>query len=88
MANKRTLKRNINDVMGDIIEAAYLHQMAHPQEDPAKTEEIVDDAIANFDALISEMNRKDVENKQQHFKSIQKDLETRASALVERVNAL
>lgn len=88
MANKRTLKRNINDVMGDIIEAAYLHQVSHPQEDPSKTEEIVDDAIANFDALIAEMNRKDVENKQQHFKSIQKDLETRASALVERVNAL
>ena len=88
MANKRTLKRDINYVMGDIIEAAYLHQIANPKEDPAKSEAIVDEAIADFDELISKMNRKDVENKQQHFKSIQKELETKATALVEKVNAL
>ncbi len=88
MANKRTLKRDINYVMGDIIEAAYLHQVANPDEDPAKSEAIVDEAIQDFDELINKMNQKDVENKQQHFKSIQKELEAKATALVEKVNAL
>ena len=88
MANRRVLKRDINYVFGDIIEAVYLHQAANPDEDPAKSEEIVDDAIASFDELIEKMNQKDVENKKQHFKSIQKELETKASSLVDRVNAL
>ncbi|MFD2516696.1 hypothetical protein [Salinimicrobium flavum] len=88
MANKRTLKRDINYVMGDIIEAAYLHQIANPKEDPAKSEAVVDQAIADFDELIAKMNRKDVENKKQHFKSIEKELEVKATALVEKINAL
>ena len=88
MGNRRTLKRDINYVMGDIIEAAYLHQIANPKEDPAKSEAIVDEAIAEFDTLINKMNQKDVENKKQHFKGIQKELETKANQLVDKINAL
>ena len=88
MANKRILKRDINNVFGDIIEAAYLHQIAHPDEDPQKSEEIVDEAIADFDELIHKMNHKPAENKKQHFKSVQKELEQKATVLVEKVNSL
>lgn len=88
MANKRILKRNINNVFGDIIEASYLHQMAHPNEDPQKSEEIVDEAIANFDELIHKMNQKPTENKKQHFRTVQKELEQKATVLVEKVNSL
>ena len=86
--NKRTLKRDINYVMGDIIEAAYLHQIANPKADPAKSEAIVDEAIADFDELIKKMNSKDVENKKQHFRNIQQELEAKANKLVDKVNAL
>lgn len=88
MANKRSLKRDINYVMGDIIEAAYLHQIASPNEDPAKSNEIVDEAIAEFDELIGKMNQRDIENKKQHFKGIEKELEVKANNLVEKINAL
>ncbi len=88
MANKRTLKRNINDVFGDIIEAAYLHQIANPDQDTAKSEEIVDEAISEFDELIVKINQKDVENKKQHFRNIEQELEAKANVLVEKVNAL
>ena len=88
MANKRTLKRNINDVFGDIIEAAYLHQIAHPDQDTEKSEEIVDEAISDFDELIAKINQKDVENKKQHFRNIQQEMEAKANALVEKINAL
>lgn len=88
MASKRLLKRDINYVMGDIIEAAYVHQLANPKQDPKKTEEIVDEAIKDFDELISKINEKNVENKKQHFKSIEKELETKAQDLVEKINKL
>ena len=88
MANKRTLKRDINNVFGDIIEAAYLHQVTHPKEDPSKSEKIVDEAISDFDELIGKINQRDVENKKQHFRNIQRDLEAKATDLVNKVNEL
>lgn len=87
MASKRLLKRDVNYVLGDIIDAAYIHQMANP-DDAAKTEAIVDEAIVDFDELITKINQKDVEKKKQHFKSIQKELEAKAEALVAKINAL
>lgn len=88
MASKRLLKRDINYVMGDIIEAAYVHQLANPNQDPQKTEEIVDEAIKDFDELMAKINDKNVENKKQHFKSIEKELETKAQDLVAKINQL
>ncbi len=88
MASKRLLKRDVNYVMGDIIEAAYVHQLANPKQDPKKTEEIVDEAINDFDALMAKINQKNVENKKQHFKGIEKELETKAQDLVAKINEL
>ena len=88
MASKRLLKKDVNYVFGDIIDAAYIHQMANPKEDPAKSEAIVDEAIQNYDELITKINRRDVENKKKHFNEIQSDLETKARTLVEKLNAL
>lgn len=88
MASKRLLKKDVNYVMGDIIDAAYIHQMANPKEDQAKSEAIVDEAIKDYDELITKINRRDVENKKKHFNEIQQELETKAKALVKKVNAL
>ena len=88
MASKRLLKKDVNYVMGDIIDAAYIHQMANPKEDPAKSEAIVDEAIKDYDELITKINRRDVENKKKHFTEIQAELQTKANALVEKINAL
>lgn len=88
MASKRLLKRDVNYVMGDIIEAAYVHQLANPEQDPKKTEEIVDEAIKDFDVLMAKINQKKVENKKEHFKAIEKELETKAQDLVGKINQL
>ena len=88
MANKRDLKKDINYVFGDIIEAAYLHQIANPEQNKTQTEEIVDEAIEGFDQLIEKVNQRSVENPRDHFRFIRKELEERAQNLVEKVNAL
>ncbi len=88
MASKRLLKRDVNYVLGDIIDAAYLHQMANPKESAEKSDAIVDEAILAFDELIVKINRRDIVDKKQHFKGIQKELEEKATVLVNKINDL
>ncbi len=88
MASVRDLKRDINYVLGDIIEAAYIWELTNPDKDTKKSEKIIDDAITTFDELIAKVNAKDVENQKQHFKAINQELEDRGRKLIDRINAL
>lgn len=88
MANIRTLKRDLNYVMGDIIEAVYVYQIANPESDPAKTEAIVDEAISSFDEFVVKINDRKVENRAEHLKSVNQEIEERAKKLVEKLNKL
>ena len=88
MANVRDLKKDINYVLGDIIEAVYIWELTNPEKDNKKAEKIIDGAIEVFDDLIAKVNANDVENKKQHFKGIQADLETRGRKLIDQINAL
>ena len=88
MANKRDLKKDLNYVFGDIIDAALIWQAVNPKEDPAESEAIIDDSIKSFDELIAETNKRGVENPKAHFRGIRQELETRATDLVKRINAL
>ena len=46
MANKRDLKKDINYVLGDIIEAVYVWEIANGKKPTKESESIIDDAIA------------------------------------------
>lgn len=88
MANVRDLKKNINYVLGDIIEAAYVWESANTGKDTKKSEAIVDEAINTFDELIVKVNERKVENKKAHFKAINMELVIKAHALIDKINAL
>jgi len=88
MASVRELKRDINYVLGDIIEAVYIWQLTHPKKDTKESEKIIDEAITVFDALIVKVNQKDVDNKKKHFKGINQELETEGRKLIDKINAL
>lgn len=88
MANVRDLKKDINYVLGDIIEAVYIWEYANPKTDKKKSEAIIDEAIDVFDQLIEKVNAKGVDNKKAHFKSINKELEDRGKALIDKINKL
>ena len=88
MANVKNLKKDLNYVLGDIIEAVYMWEMAtagHPTE---SSNALIDEAIAAFDQLIVKVNAKNVENKKAHFKQINQDLEDVANQLVTKINNL
>ena len=66
MANKRDLKKDINYVLGDIIEAVYIWELTNPGKDSKESQKIIDDSIVTFDELIVKVNARDVENAKQH----------------------
>jgi hypothetical protein len=88
MANIRNLKKDINFVLGDIIEAVYVWEYNNTSIDTKKSEAIIDEAIETFDELIAKVNDKTVENKKAHFKAINNELETKGLALIEKINKL
>jgi hypothetical protein len=88
MANVRDLKKDINYVLGDIIEAVYIWELTNPDKENKKAEAIIDEAITTFDELITKVNQKDVDNKKKHFKSVNTELEERGRKLIDKINAL
>jgi hypothetical protein len=88
MASVKNLKKDINFVLGDIIEAVYLYEMSTTGKPTDSTNAVIDEAIASFDTLIAKVNDKKVENKKAHFKQINIELEQTANQLVDKINAL
>lgn len=88
MANVRDLKKDINYVLGDIIEAVYVWEYSNTDKDSKKSEAIIDEAIETFDELIAKVNAKNVENPKAHFNDIKNELEAKGKALIEKINKL
>jgi len=88
MANVRDLKKDINYVLGDIIEAVYVWENSNKDKDTKKSEAIIDEAIDTFDDLITKVNAKDIKNKRTHFKAINQELEDKGRVLIEKINKL
>ncbi|WP_456439122.1 hypothetical protein [Psychroserpens sp.] len=88
MANVRDLKKDINFVLGDIIEAVDVWELSNTDKDTKKSEAIIDEAIDTFDELIAKVNDRSVENKKAHFKMINTELEEKGLALIEKLNKL
>jgi hypothetical protein len=88
MANVKNLKKDINFVLGDIIEAVYLFEMSTSGKATTATDAIIEEAIKSFDVLIAKVNAKNVENKKAHFKQINIELEQTANQLIAKINEL
>lgn len=88
MANIRDLKKDINYVLGDLIEAVYIVEASGGDSASKEGSEIIEDAIATFDDLIAKVNKKDVEDRKKHLNKVRRELEEKAQALSEKINAL
>ena len=86
MSSIKNLKKDINYVLGDVIE--YAIDVTALKNEPNKGEEIIDEAINTFDSLIASINAKNVENKKAHFRAINENLETKARELVNKINSI
>ena len=84
MASIRNLKKDINYVLGDIIDAVYFTGKMQTEGGKALVTEILKD----FDTLIDKVADKTVENRGAHIKQVRRDFEQKAGALIEKLNAL
>jgi hypothetical protein len=84
MASIRNLKKDINYVLGDIIDAVYFTGKMQTEEGKDLVTEILND----FDTLIDKVADKTVENRGAHLKQVRRDFEQKAGALIEKLNAL
>jgi len=88
MASVKNFKKEINNVLSDIIEECYICQLTSDDKISAKVDKIIDEAIATFDDLIVKLNLKDVENKKKHFQKMQSDLNAKAVNLLGKIEKL
>lgn len=88
MASIRNLKKDINNVLGDLIDAIYFVEQSLGREFSKEGDAIIDEAIAVFDRLIAQVNQRGIENPGAHFKKIRRTLMEEATSLVDRINAL
>ena len=84
MASIRNLKKDINYLLGDIIDAVYFTGKMQTEGGKALVTEILND----FDTLIDKVADKTVENRGAHLKQVRRDFEQKAGALIEKLNAL
>ena len=88
MANIRDLKKDINFVLGDIIDAVNVWQGLNADTDGKAADAIIDEAITIFDALIAKVNDKKVENRSAHLAGVRAELEEKARGLADKINSL
>lgn len=88
MASIKNLKKDINNVLGDIIDAVYLWEMVNGKNDTKEGSAIIDEAIVVFDELIVKVNDRKAENRKALLKQVNKELEEKSEALIAKVNKL
>ena len=88
MVSIKDLKKDINNVLGDIIEGVYVVEAANGKNNSKEGAAIIDEAIETFDELIEKVNKNKVENKKAHFNEVRNELETKATKLVDKLNKM
>ena len=88
MASVKNLKKDLNNVIGEIIQNINVWELENSDKDLKKSEKLIDNCFKVFDELIKKIHQKDVKNKKDHYKKISLELTKKANILVESFNKL
>lgn len=92
MASIRDLKKEINNLVVQIIEQAFQYQVSHPNSDAYKeADRIIDDAVALRDDTIDRIyaaDELDKEKVRSHFAELKESFQKKSLDLVERLDKL
>ncbi len=86
MASIKHLKRDVNHVFGDIIDAVLYWE--YSSNNVGKGSELIQEILEAYDASIEKISDKQVENRGTHLKQVRKDFEQKAGQFVEKLNQL
>ncbi|MEN9968875.1 MAG: hypothetical protein RIR94_1059 [Bacteroidota bacterium] len=84
MANKRILKRNINEMVFDVVEECFFFEMTAPDK-ADRSANLIDEAAAFQDQMLVKMNQA---KGKAAFRAIVIEVEAKANYFVEALNAL
>ena len=74
MSSIRSLKKEINNSIGEIIEDVYAWELSNPSADLKKSDLILDKAISLFDDLILKIHKNRKMGNKDGFKIIKEEL--------------
>ena len=84
MANKRILKRNINEMVFDVVEDCFFFEMTAPDK-AGRSAKLIDEAADFQDQMLSKMNQA---KGKAAFRAIAQEVEAKAIYFVDSLNAL
>tara|TARA_B100001094_G_scaffold137390_1_gene133077 strand:- start:3495 stop:3761 length:267 start_codon:yes stop_codon:yes gene_type:complete len=88
MASVKNLKKDLNNIIGEIIQNINLWELENSDKDLKKSQKLVDKCFDVFDDLIKKIHQKDIKDKKSHFKTISFELTKKANDLVKSFNEL
>ena len=88
MASIKNLKKDLNNIIGEIIQNINLWQLENSEEDLKKSEKLIDECFDTFDSFIKKIHQKNIENKNKYFKELSLDLTKSTKDLVKKFNSL
>lgn len=88
MASIKHLKKDINYVLGDIIDAVLMWELSTGNQKSEQGTALIQEIIAKYDDFMSKISDRNAENRGVYLKSVRKDFEVEAGKLVEKLNGL
>ena len=88
MGSIKNLKKDINNVLADVIDQCQTHLLDADDKTGKEIEKLIDETIETFDNLISKIHDKTVENKSVHFKGVSEELEKKGTEILEKLKKL
>ncbi len=88
MANRREFKKDLNQMLSEVIEKCYSIQRSSDEKTSQKAEKLIDKAIETFDSLIEKVHQKDVENQKAHFGKIREELKKSVDSMHKEIDSL
>ena len=84
MSNKRILKRNINEMVFDVVEECFHHQMLDESKAPA-TEKLITEAASFQDVILGRMHKA---KGKAEFRAIFLEVEGKTGYFIDALNTL
>tara|TARA_B100001079_G_C15954067_1_gene316174 strand:- start:50 stop:316 length:267 start_codon:yes stop_codon:yes gene_type:complete len=88
MPSIKSLKKEINNDIGDLIEEIYLWELSNPKGDLTKSEKLIEEAIQIFDDLMAKINSISGENLKGKFKVLNEERKKLMETLMKKSAAL
>lgn len=86
MGSIRNLKKEINYVLGDILDAAEVNLEMQENITQEQVDALSNEVFSTYDKLITDINKK-VENRKAHIKAVRKEFDEKAHSFVEQINS-